>query len=147
MIAAMPRPAPSHRADYRGFHPVATRWADNDAYGHMNNAIYFSLFDTAVTAWLMARGLIGQGDGPMWVVAEAGCRYLAELGFPDALEVGLRVGRMGASSVRWELGLFREGEAQASAEAHFVHVHVARQGRRAEPIPAAMRGALEGLML
>ena len=118
---------------------------DNDVFGHVNNAAYYSYFDTAVTGWLLERGLIGLSDGPMWVVAETGCRFLGEVAFPDALTVGLRVGRLGGSSVRWELAVFRGEADAASAEGHFVHVHVDRATRRPLALPAAVRDTLAAL--
>ncbi len=137
-----PRSPPGRRGGYRAFRPVVTRWTDNDVFGHVNNAAYYSYFDTAVTGWLMERGLIGLSAGPMWVVAETGCRFLGEVAFPDALTVGLRLGRLGGSSVRWELAVFRGDADAAAAEGHFVHVHVDRATRRPLALPAAVRDAL-----
>ena len=138
---------PSRRAEYAAFRRMATRWADNDVFGHVNNAVYYWFFDTAIAGWLIERGLIGLQTGPMWVVAETGCRYLGELAFPDELDVGLRVARLGGSSVRYELAIFRNNAADASAEAHFVHVHMDRATRRPLPIPNAARTALAALLL
>jgi acyl-CoA thioester hydrolase len=142
MIISMsnaPRSGPQSRTAFRAFCPIITRWADNDVFGHVNNATYYSYYDTAVTGWLLDRKFTGLTAGPMWMVAETGCRFFSEVGFPDHLEVGLRVGRLGTSSVRWELALFREGAELASAEGLLVHVHVSRQTRRPIPIPDAMR--------
>lgn len=136
-----PRPGPSSRADYRDFHMLTTRWADNDVFGHVNNATYYAYFDTAVTGWLAARKLIGFADGPLWMVAETGCRFLGEVAFPQNLAVGLRIARLGSSSVRWDLALFREGSDRASAEGLMVHIHCSRETRRPAPIPDAMRAA------
>lgn len=136
------RPDLGRRADYRDFRPVTTRWMDNDVNGHVNNVHYLSYFDTAVTGWLVAGGMIGFSSGPMWMMAETGCRYHGEVSFPDLLAVGLRIGRLGASSVRWELALFREGMQTASAEGHLVHVHVDRDTRRPTPIPDDIRAVL-----
>ena len=134
-----PRPATSRRAEYPVLRQLTTRWMDNDVLGHVNNVTYYSFFDTTITAWLIGQGMMGVGHGPMWMAAENGCRYLSEVAFPDVLTVGLRLGRLGRSSVRWELGLFR-GEAEAaSAEGFYVHVHVDRATRRPTPIPDAMR--------
>ncbi len=115
------------RADYRAFRPITTRWVDNDVFGHVNNVTYYSYFDTAVTGWLAERRLIGLHDGPMWMVAETHCRFLGEVAFPDLVTVGLRLGRLGTSSVRYELAVFRGDADEAAAEGHFVHVHVDRQ--------------------
>ena len=112
---------------------------DNDVFGHVNNVTYYSYFDTAVTGWLAERGLIGLLDGPMWMVAETGCRFLGEVAFPDLVSVGMRLGRLGMSSVRYEIAVFRNDEEQAAAEGHFVHVHVDRATRRPLAIPAAIR--------
>jgi acyl-CoA thioester hydrolase len=112
---------------------------DNDAFGHVNNVLYYSFFDTTVTGWLVERGLIGFADGPMWMVAETGCRFLAEVAFPDTVSVGLRLARLGSSSVRYELAVFRGAADLASAEGHFVHVHVDRATRRPIRIPDAIR--------
>ncbi len=115
---------------------------DNDSFGHINNAQYYSYFDTAVTGWLHGHGLIGLTEGPMWMVAETGCRFISEAGFPDNLTVGLRVARIGASSVRYALAVFRNEAETASAEGHFIHVHVDRATRRPAPVPDAVRQQL-----
>lgn len=142
MIGAMERSPPGLRTAYRAHRPITTRWMDNDVFQHVNNVTYYSYFDTAVTGWLMERDLIGFNAGPMWMVAETGCRFLDQLAFPDAVTVGLRIGRLGTSSVRWELAIFRNDAAQASAEGHFVHVFVDRTTRRPTPIPDSIRGLL-----
>jgi acyl-CoA thioester hydrolase len=138
-MSANARPPASCRADYRVFRPVPTRWMDNDVFGHVNNVTYYSYFDTAVTAWLMANRLLGFTDGPMWMVADTGCRFLSQVAFPDMLSIGLRLGRLGTSSIRWELAAFRDTAQDASAEGHFVHVHVDRATRRPMPFPDAVR--------
>lgn len=131
------------RSDYRHFTPITTRWQDNDVYGHVNNVIYYSWFDTAVNAWLIAVGLldIEQGD-PIGLVVETGCRYAASVQFPQAVEAGIRVDRIGSSSVTYRVGLFVEGSADAAAEGHFTHVYVDRDTRRPTPLPEAWRAAL-----
>lgn len=140
------RPRPSQRPDYRTFRTIPTRWADNDLYGHMNNVVHYSLFDTAVNGWLIENRLLDPHGGPLiGMVAETGCRYHAEMGFPDVVTAGLRVARLGTSSVRYEIGLFRNAEEQASAEGFFVHVYVDRTSRRPRPIEPALRRALEGI--
>ncbi len=140
--ADTPRRPPSRRADYRVFRTTATRWMDNDGLGHVNNVTYYSFFDSAITSWMVGRGFLTTGQGPMWMVVENGCRYLSEIAFPDMVTVGFRLGRLGTSSARWELGLFRGDSDCASAEGFFVHVHVDRQTRRPAPIPEDMRHAI-----
>ena len=142
-----PRPATSCRADYRSSRAVTTRWMDNDVFGHVNNVTYYSFFDSSITAWLLEHAFIGLADGPMWMVAETGCRFLSEVAFPHTLTVGLRLGRVGTSSVRWELAVFQGDADEASAEGFFVHVHVDRQTRRPLAVPAAVREALAELIV
>jgi acyl-CoA thioester hydrolase len=139
---ASARPGPSRRTDYRAFHNLTTRWADNDVFGHVNNAAYYGFFDTAVIAWLFTRGLVGFATGPMGVVAETSCRFIGEVTFPETLAVGMRLSHVGASSVRWELARFRETAEHASAEGYLVHVHVGRQDRRPAPMPPVIRTAM-----
>jgi acyl-CoA thioester hydrolase len=135
------------RGDYRVFQPIQTRWADNDVYGHANNVVYYAWFDTAVNAWLIARGFLDPATSPViGLVVETGCRYFESVGFPDALEAGLAVARLGTSSIVYEVGIFRVGGAEAVAEGRFVHVMVDRATQRPSPIPAAMRRALEALL-
>lgn len=137
------RAAPGRRADYVRFEPIETRWADNDVYGHVNNVAYYGYFDTAVNRALVAEGLldIERGD-PIGLVVETGCRYFAPAAFPDALEAGLRIARLGTSSVRYEIGIFRSGEDEAIAEGFFIHVYVDRETRRPKPLPEAWRERL-----
>jgi len=131
------------RADYRYFQAVTTRWKDNDAFGHVNNVEYYSYFDTAVTYFLLEHGLIGVTDGEIiTVVVETACRYHASVAFPDHVTVGVRVARIGTSSVRYEIAVFRNDEQEASAEGHFVHVYVDRATMRPVPVPAESRAAL-----
>ena len=139
----MSRPPPGTRADYRWFHAIPTRWMDNDAFRHVNNVQYYSYFDTAVTYFEIVHGLDLLGDGPVrCVAAESHCRFFRSVAFPDRLSVGLRVARIGTSSVRYELGVFREDEDQASAEGHFVHVFVDSATQRPIPVPERARAAL-----
>ena len=146
MIGAMADiPAAATRADFAAFRTVPTRWKDNDMFGHVNNATYYSFFDTAVTAWLIEHGCVNRAEGSLWMVAETGCRYLAEVAFPDILAVGLCVARLGRSSVQYRLGLFREAAQDASALGHFVHVHIDGATRRPSPIPDAVRQKLAAL--
>jgi acyl-CoA thioester hydrolase len=119
---------------------------DNDVYGHANNAVYFSWFDTAVNAWLIEQGLLDIEAGPtIGLVVENHCNYFASLGFPQDVEAGLRVGHVGSSSVRYEIGLFARGAETASAQGHLVHVYVDRQTRRPVPLPEALRTAAQSL--
>lgn len=134
------------RASFLTFQTLTTRWADNDAYGHLNNVVHYSLFDTAVNSWLIEQRLLDVAGGErIGLVVETGCRYFAEIAFPDTVAAGLRVARIGTSSVRYELGLFRNDEDLAAAEGFFVHVYVERQSRRPLPLDAALRRALGGI--
>jgi acyl-CoA thioester hydrolase len=141
------RPAPAARAAYRAFRPITTRWMDNDIYGHMNNVVHYSLFDTAVNGWLIDKGVLDiHGGDQIGLVVETGCRYFGELAFPDTVTAGLRVARLGRSSVRYEVGLFRNHDEQAVAEGFFVHVYVDRATRRPEPLADTLRTALEDII-
>jgi acyl-CoA thioester hydrolase len=116
-------------------------------YGHVNNVVHYSWFDTAVNAWLIEAGLLDTEEGnPIGLVVETGCRYFAPLSFPDAAEIGLAVARIGTSSVTYRLGIFAEGEGSAAAEGEFTHVYVDRDTRRPRPLPEAWRTKLEGLL-
>ncbi|UUP17709.1 acyl-CoA thioesterase [Nitratireductor thuwali] len=138
------RPAPSNRASYRAFRTIPTRWMDNDIYGHMNNVVHYSLFDTAVNGWLIESGVLDIGRGEqIGLVVETGCRYFAEMAFPDAVTAGLRVAHLGRSSVRYEVALFRNEEETAAAEGFFVHVYVDRESRRPQALAPGLRALLE----
>ncbi|MBS0474601.1 MAG: acyl-CoA thioesterase [Proteobacteria bacterium] len=138
-------PAPS-RADFRIARTLATRWEDNDVYGHVNNVVYYSWFDTAVNAFLIERGLLDPDDGAViGLVVESGCRYHRAISFPQNVTAMIRVGHLGSSSVRYEIGLFDDGAETAAAEGHFIHVYVDRQSRRPSPLPAQWRSVLEQL--
>jgi acyl-CoA thioester hydrolase len=140
--------AAATRADYRQLVEVPTRWADNDSYGHVNNATYYSYFDTAVNLVLIGRGLLDLHRSEIIsMVAETLCRFHRALTFPDVVEAGLRIGRMGRSSVRWEIALFRRGDAEVAATGHFIHVYVDRSTRRPAPIPDDVRAALADLVV
>jgi len=133
--------------DFPVLWPVGTRWADNDMFGHLNNAVYYQLFDTAINAWInTTTGLDPITMPSLGIVAESGCRYFSELGFPESLVVGLAVTRLGNSSVTYRLGVFKagpEGEAQPiTALGHWVHVYVDRTSRKPVPIPDAIRSLL-----
>ncbi|SMX38305.1 acyl-CoA thioesterase [Maliponia aquimaris] len=141
----MSRPPPGTRADYRAFRTLPTRWMDNDEYGHMNNATYLSFFDTAISLWQLDSGIQIRGPEAMRLLTvETGCRYHAETGFPDLITAGLRVGHLGSSSVRFEVGLFRNDDTTASAEGFFTQVLTGDDGRPA-PIPDMIRTRLAGL--
>ena len=143
------RPTPSTRADYRWFLSLPTRWMDNDLYGHLNNVVYYSLFDTAIARFLLANGVLDlSSSAAVGLVVETGCRYAAPLAFPDEVTCGLRCGRLGTSSIRYETAIFRNEEDRASAEGHFVHVYVERARQdRAVPLPAALRDAAQRLLM
>jgi acyl-CoA thioester hydrolase len=137
--------APSRDA-FVGFTPLDTRWMDNDVYGHLNNVIYYSLFDTAVNRWLIERGVLDPATSPAFgLVVETGCRYFQAISFPDRVEAGLKVEHLGSSSVRYVIGLFRQDAREAAAVGHFTHVYVDRATRRPTPIPDAVRAVLEAL--
>ena len=140
------RAAPRGRASYRHFTTISTRWADNDAYGHVNNVIYYAWFDSAVNQWLVGQGLLDVAAGdPIGLVVETGCRYFSPLSFPGEVEVGLAVERIGGSSVTYRLGVFAAGADQPAAEGHFSHVYVRRDGRRPVALPAEWRARMERL--
>lgn len=136
-----------HRSAYRVFRPIGTRWADNDVYGHVNNVVYYSWFDTAVNAYLIEQGALDIHAGAViGLVIETQCNYFAPLAFPETVEAGLRVAHLGRSSVRYEVGLFAQGQDTAAACGHFVHVYVDRETRRPVPLPAALKTTLETLL-
>ena len=140
------KPVPGHRPDYRHFHAIQTRWMDNDVYGHVNNVVYYSWFDTAVNHYLVASGVLDIERSPViGLVIETRCNYFASVTFPDQVDVGVRVAHVGRSSVRYEIGIFKEGEDSAAAQGHFVHVYVDRESRRPVDIPEAMRMALAAI--
>ena len=134
------------RADYRHFQPITTRWHDNDVYGHVNNVTYYGFFDTAVNTYLIERGALDIHEGEVvgFVVSSA-CDYFASVAFPECIEVGLRVGKLGNSSVQYELAVFKAGEAEACAAGRVVHVFVERASNRPVDIPPALREALQAL--
>ncbi|WP_297840184.1 thioesterase family protein [Pseudomonas sp.] len=135
------------RADYRHFQPITTRWHDNDIYGHVNNVTYYSFFDSTVNSYLIQHGGLNIHDGDVvGFVVSSSCDYFASIAFPDLIEVGLRVGKLGNSSVQYELAVFKVGEDEASAAGRFVHVFVDRASNRPVPIPENLRGVLELLV-
>ena len=134
------------RAAYPRFRTLPTRWADNDIYGHINNAAYYGFFDTAVNCFLIEEaGLDIHAGAVIGLVVETGCNYFAPLAFPETVEAGVRVARLGNSSVSYEIGLFKQGEDQPAAQGHFVHVYVDRDTRRPVSLPDGMRAALEAI--
>lgn len=134
------------RTAYRAFRTIPTRWLDNDAYGHVNNIVHYGWFDTAVNALLIEAGLLDPGAGPViGLVVESGCLYHRAISFPESVEVGVRIGRLGNSSIRWELGLFTQGHDMAAAQGHFTHVYVGRGDRRPVPLPDGWRRTLASL--
>jgi acyl-CoA thioester hydrolase len=134
------------RERYRHFLSIQTRFLDNDAYGHLNNVVYYSLFDTVINRYLVEYGGLDVAAGPViGLCVESHCRFDRPTAFPDVLEAGLRVAHLGRSSVRYEVGVFARGEEEASAHGWFVHVFVDRATRRPAPLPATIRGALEKL--
>ena len=143
----MSRPEARPRSAYRAWLTIPTRWADNDVYGHVNNVVHYAWFDTAVNAWLVEVGLldIAHGD-PIGLVVETRCAYFSGLAFPQSVEVGLAVERLGGSSVTYRLGIFVEGEGNAASEGEFTHVYVDRATRKPKALPDAWRAKLEALL-
>ncbi|MFC3711764.1 acyl-CoA thioesterase [Sphingoaurantiacus capsulatus] len=134
------------RDAYPAFRAIPTRWADNDVYGHVNNVVYYSWFDTAVNAHLIEAGALDIHDGGViGLVVETGCRYAKPLAFPQIVEAGICVAKLGTSSVRYEIGLFGEGDSEAAAEGFFIHVYVDRITRRPTALPAKLREVLRAL--
>ncbi len=142
----MSRKPPAGRADFKAWRKMTTRWADNDAYGHVNNTVYYEWFDSAVNAWMVEQGLldIAKGD-PIALVVETRCTYAAPLEFPQTVEIGLAVAELGRSSIRYRIGIFAEGSDDAAAEGEFVHVVVDRASRRPVEIPSDWRPKLEAI--
>lgn len=142
----MPRDTFRGRADYPHWTHISTRWQDNDVFGHVNNVVYYSWFDTTVCGWLIDQGLLDYSGGHhIGLVVETGCTYRSSLAFPEAVEVGLRVARIGSSSVTYNLGVFGHGSAEPSAEGHFTHVYVDAATRRPKPLSDEWRTILEAI--
>jgi acyl-CoA thioester hydrolase len=140
------KPTPELRSAYRVFRAIATRWMDNDAYGHVNNVVYYSWFDTAVNAYLIEQGVLDiRGGATIGLVVETGCHYFSPLAFPQTVSAGIRVARLGTSSVRYEVGIFGDSE-QTAAKGHFVHVYVDAVTRRPTPLPTPLTSVLETLL-
>ena len=140
----MARPSPLGRDEFALFRSLQTRWADNDMYGHMNNVVHYALFDTAINGWLIEQEFLDpMASDIVGLVVETGCSYFAEMGFPDRVTAGIRIGHIGNSSVRYEIALFRNDEETAAAQGHFVHVYVEKDSRKPAVLPKLMRLALE----
>jgi acyl-CoA thioester hydrolase len=140
------RIGPEPRSAYKAFRSIGTRWMDNDAYGHVNNVVYYSWFDTAVNAYLIEHGVLdihhGQAIG---LVVETQCNYFAPLAFPQSVDAGMRVARLGSTSVRYEVALFAQDQDLCAARGHFVHVYVDRESRRPVSLPNPLKQLLETL--
>ena len=135
------------RLDYPAIHAISTRWMDNDAYGHVNNVVYYSWFDTAVNAWLVEHQLLDINRGEtIGLVVETGCRYHRSVSFPETVEAGLRIARIGNSSIRWEVGIFTGASEEPAAEGFFIHVYVDRESRRPRPLSDHWRATLAPLL-
>ena len=142
----MTRQITTTREDYRHFIAITTRWMDNDVYRHVNNVVFYSFFDTAVNEYLMRQGVLDLDSSPVVsLVVETGCQFFSPIAFPDAVHCGLRVAHLGTSSVRYEIGIFRNDEPLAAAQGYFVHVACDRQTHRPLAMPVDLRRALEAL--
>jgi acyl-CoA thioester hydrolase len=136
------------RTVYPHTQSIVTRWMDNDVYGHVNNVVYYSYFDTVVNTFLIQRGVLDIHAGQViGLVVETGCQYFLPLSFPEPVVAGLAVTRLGNSSVRYQVGLFRNDDVEPAAQGHFVHVYVDRQSRRPVPLPDSLRAVLNGLVI
>jgi acyl-CoA thioester hydrolase len=145
-LPQQPRAQAKPRQDFALFVPITTRWADNDVYGHINNVVYYSYFDSAVNSTLIAQGVLDIHAGDtIGLVVETHCHYFAPLAFPQALQAGVRVAHMGTSSVRYEVGIFAADAELTAAHGHFVHVYVDRLTRKPVALGASLRAVLEGL--
>jgi acyl-CoA thioester hydrolase len=142
----MTKPVPATRADFPHFLSIATRWSDNDVYGHVNNVVYYSYFDTVVNEYLIRHGALDPEAGPViGLVVETQCSYFASLAFPERIEAGLRVTKLGTTSVRYEVAIFSANADSPAAQGHFVHVYVDRATRRPVPLPDTLLAALKPL--
>ena len=141
---ASPRRGPEPRTAFAASSPISTRWMDNDVYGHVNNVVYYSFFDTAVNGLLIAAGVLDiHGGDVIGLVVETQCNYFAPIAFPQAVTAGVRVAQLGRSSVRYEIGLFADDAAESAASGHFVHVYVDRATRRPVPLPERLKAVLQ----
>jgi acyl-CoA thioester hydrolase len=138
---------PGLREGYKHFLSIPTRWMDNDVYGHVNNVVYYAYFDTVVNEYLIAKcGLDIEKSPVIGLVVETTCRYFKPITFPEVVDAGLRVSKLGNSSVRYEIGIFRQGDPALAASGHFVHVYVDRTTRRPVRVPDGMRQALTRIL-
>lgn len=145
-MTGAPRATPARRTDFFHFYPITTRWSDNDAYGHVNNVMYYSWFDTVVNQFLISKQVLDIERSPViGLVIETHCNYFSSVAFPERITAGLRVSSLGSSSIRYEIGIFRDDQDSASAQGHLVHVCVDRITRRPSPIPPEMRLLLSSL--
>ena len=136
------------RGDYRHWQRIPTRWNDNDVYGHVNNVVHYAFMDTVINTWLIEHGGLDiHGGSTIGLCVESRCNYLASVSFPDAMLAGLRVGHLGRSSVRYEVGFFTDGTEDKIAEGHFAHVFVDRASRKPVEIPGPLRSAMQGLVI
>ncbi|MGX5735065.1 acyl-CoA thioesterase [Bosea thiooxidans] len=134
------------RGDFRVFRTITTRWHDNDVFGHVNNVVYYSWFDTAVTAWLVENGFLEPATSEIvGLVVETGCTYFESVAFPEVVEAAIAVERLGTSSVTYRIGIFRQGGEQAAAQGRFTHVYVQRAEQKPVPIPDALREAMAAI--
>jgi len=141
------KPVRLTRADLRHFTTIQTRWQDNDVFGHVNNVVYYAWFDTAVNGWLIDRGLLDSAASSIiGLVVETGCSYAESIAFPEPVSIGIAIDRLGSSSVRYRIGVFREHGDLAIAQGHFTHVYVDRASQRPVPIPDAIRAAMARLL-
>lgn len=146
MSEAKPQPLP--RTHFQHFETIATRWMDNDVYGHVNNVVHYSLFDTAVNRMLIQRGVLDiHAGGVIGLVVHTQCHYFDSIAFPQTVHAGVAVTKLGTSSVRYELGLFADDAERSAARGEFTHVYVDRATRRPVPLPAALRAVLEPLLI
>ncbi len=144
----MPKRAPGKKTDYVSSYELPTRWMDNDQYGHMNNVIHYSLIDTVVTNWQLGQGIFDEsGNNIRFLVVESGCIYHAEAGYPDMIHAGLRIGYIGNSSWRYEVGLFRNAQISAFAEGFFVQVLVDAATNKPKTLSPSFRKMLKTLFL
>ena len=142
----MSRKSPAGRSHFKIWRSMTTRWADNDAYGHVNNTVYYEWFDSAVNGWMVEQGMLDIANGdPIALVVETRCTYAAPLEFPQIVEIGLAVAELGRSSIRYRIGVFARGTTEAAAEGEFIHVVVDRATRRPAPIPTEWRMKLEAI--
>ena len=142
----MSKPAPFSLTDFPHIADITTRWMDNDVYGHINNVVYYSFFDTVVNGYLVAQGALDIGKSDViGLVVETQCNYFKAIAFPDRVRAGLRVVHLGNSSVRYEVGIFRNDETEAAAQGHFVHVYVDRASNKPVKLPETLKGVLEKL--